>query len=316
MHLPFLSTKFQSIERRKGGGGGGKGGGGSGGKSGSSGGSKGGSSGGSSSGQKSSVPLSGSSGNGKSTATAYGSGGGKPITIPSGQYFSGRSAGGATRDEVYGSKQYGSGYPGVTGRGVAGRGFPFWFWPVIWGSTVGSSGAYLIDHEVIPFSLRIYGDSFNSSRLGGPMAEATFISGSTNTTFHLLSDNSTVSSLISSVDANCSSSLSSSSSTTPQPFNATAPGVPQPEQAIQYYRSSSVVLTLDGYNNSATLSSDDNAPDSPLPSGIDTTLLACLNSTIGQAAPLVDGAGMRWGTPSGPGLVGLVWVIWCISSLI
>ncbi|KAH7906651.1 hypothetical protein BJ138DRAFT_1093846 [Hygrophoropsis aurantiaca] len=310
MHIPFISTNIQNIGRRKGGGGGGsKGGSSSGGKSGSSGGSKGGSSGGSSgsSGKQTSVPLSGSSGS-KSSATAYGRGGGNPVTIPSGQLFAGRSAGGATRDQVYGSRQYGSGYPGVTGRGVAGRGFPFWFWPVIWGSAIGGSGSYLVDHE--------YGDSFNTSRLGGPMAEATFISSGTNTTFHLLADNSTVSSLITSVDGNCSSSLASSSSTTPQPFNASAPGVPQPEQAIQYYRSSTVVLTLDGYNNSATLSSDDNAPDSPLPSGIDTTLLDCLNYTIGQAAPLVDGAGLQFRTPSSVGLMGLVWVLWCISSLI
>ncbi|KAH0826755.1 hypothetical protein J3R83DRAFT_5165 [Lanmaoa asiatica] len=96
------------------------------------------------------------------------------------------------------------------------------------------------------------------------MAEVTFISNSTSTAFHVLSDNSTVSSLITSIYANCSSSLSSSSSTSPQVYNASMPGAPQPEQAIQYYRASSIVLTLDGYNNSATLGSDPNATDSPL----------------------------------------------------
>jgi hypothetical protein len=49
------------------------------------------------------------------------------------------------------------------------------------------------------------------------------------------------------------------------------------------------VLTLDGYNNSAALSNDENATNIPLPSGIDTTLMNCLNQTIGAAVPLVDG---------------------------
>ncbi|KIJ59965.1 hypothetical protein HYDPIDRAFT_117870 [Hydnomerulius pinastri MD-312] len=147
--------------------------------------------------------------------------------------------------------------------------------------------------------------------------EANFISNSTGTTFHVLSDNSTVSSLITTIDTNCSSSLSSSSSTTPQPFNATAPGVPQPEQAVQYFRSSSIVLTLDGYNNSATYNNDTNAPDSPLPSGIDMTLLDCLNQTISLAAPLINGASLPHPIiPSSAGFVGFVWLVWCLSSLV
>lgn len=145
------------------------------------------------------------------------------------------------------------------------------------------------------------------------MTEATFASSSTNTTFHVLSDNSTVSSLISSIDANCSSSLSSSSSTSPQRYNASLPGTPQPEQAIQYYRASSIVLTLDGYNNSATFSSDPNATDSALPSGIDMTLLDCLNQTIARSAPLVNGAGLQM-APSSVSLLGMLWFVWWILA--
>lgn len=43
---------------------------------------------------------------------------------------------------------YGSGYPGVASRGVGGLGFPFVFWPVIWGGGLGYGGAYLYNHEV------------------------------------------------------------------------------------------------------------------------------------------------------------------------
>ncbi|KAF9232574.1 hypothetical protein BU15DRAFT_67329 [Melanogaster broomeanus] len=302
MFVPILTPKLQSIERRKGGGGGGKtstGGSGttsSGGKSTSSG------------GKVTSVPLSGSMSTGKSTATAYGSGGGSPITIPSGQLFAGRTAGGGTRGQVFGTRTYGNGYPGITGPGVVGRGFPFWFWPVVWGNSAAST-AYLHDTE--------YGDSMNSSRVGGPMVEATFISNTMNTTFHVLSDNSTATSLVTTIDANCTAYLSSDSTSSLQPFNASAPGAPQPEQAIQYYRSSSIVLTLDGYNNSATLDSDPNATDSPLPSAIDLTLLDCLNQTIAAAAPLIDGAGPRWSTvPSTVPLVGLAWLVWILLSFV
>ncbi|KAI6039605.1 amino acid permease-domain-containing protein [Pisolithus marmoratus] len=144
------------------------------------------------------VPLSPSSNSsvslGKSSATAYGYGGGESIVIPCGQLFAGRSAGGGTRDQIFGGRSYGSGYPGITERGVSGRGFPFWFWPVVWSDTAADSQPYLNGSE--------YGDAYNSSRFGGSLMEATFISNnsSPNTTFHVLSDNSTVTSLIQSID--------------------------------------------------------------------------------------------------------------------
>ncbi|KAI5994575.1 hypothetical protein F5J12DRAFT_856930 [Pisolithus orientalis] len=200
-------------------------------------------SGGTSTGKLSSVPLSSSSSSsgslGKSSATAYGYGGGESIVIPPDELFARRSAGGGTRDQIFGSRTYGSGYPGITGRGVSGRGFPFWYWPVVWIDTAAESQPYLNGSE--------YGDAYNTSRFGGPLVEATFISNtsSPNTVFHVLSDNSTI---------------------------------------------VSVVLTLDGYNNSVTLSNNTNMTDSPLPPNIDTNLTVCLNQTIGLAVPLVDGA--------------------------
>jgi hypothetical protein len=127
------SSLAHYLEPRKGGGGGGRGGGGGGsghsmsstilslpvlhfsfpflvggssgkGSGGSNSGSKSGSKGGSSGSSK--VPVSDSKNlpNGKKVATSYGSGGGKPITIPRGQLFAGRTAGGGTRSEVYGNR--------------------------------------------------------------------------------------------------------------------------------------------------------------------------------------------------------------------
>ena len=142
------------------------------------------------------------------------------------------------------------------------------------------------------------------------MMSAAFPSTSQNTTFRVVADNTTVVSLISSIAANCSSNLGNTSAITPTTYDGSSTGPPQPEQAIQYYRASSVALTLDNYNNTGALGPD-GTPNTPLPSNIDTNLLNCLNDTIGAAVPLVDGAmGLAAGAPSNVGIVALVWIVW------
>ncbi|KAI0365780.1 hypothetical protein BV20DRAFT_972680 [Pilatotrama ljubarskyi] len=314
MYVPVITNLSQRLHPRKGGGG--RGGGGGGGKSGGSKGSTGSSGSDGSSGSSgsvgsrgASVPVSGST-VGRSNAVSYGSGTTKVVTIPAGQPFAGRSSGGATRGQVFGSQTYGSGYPGASGLGVAGRGFPFVFWPVIWGGGLGYGAAYLhANHE--------YGEPNNSSRPGGPMTQAAFSSNSTNTTFHVVADNSTVTALIASIKANCT--VASNSSSTPLAFNGNASD-PKPEQAVQYYRASSVVLTLDGYNDTTSLTNDTNAPHVPLPTNIDTTLLNCLNSTIGQAVPLFEDDSENSAVSSlampGTSLIGLAYLLWCLAHFL
>ncbi|KAJ6535187.1 hypothetical protein B0H10DRAFT_2144886 [Mycena sp. CBHHK59/15] len=291
MYVPFLTTpSTRQLARRRGGGksgGGAKGGGESGGAGGTS--------------RSSSVSTGGSS----RSATSYGGGGGKVVTIPSGQLFSGRTEGSGTRAQMFGTPTYGSGYPGITGRGVVGRGFPFYFWPLSFGAGGGiGTAAYLHSNSE-------YGHADNSSRPGGPIMTAAFQSNSTSgMTFRILADNSTVTDLIADISANCSSSLSAASATAPSPYNDSAVLPPQPEQVVQYYRASSIALSLDGYNNTAVFAAE-GTPDVPLPAGIDTTLLDCLNQTIGLAAPLVDGGGARWGAvPNNAGLLALAWLVW------
>ncbi len=117
----------------------------------------------------------------------------------------------------------------------------------------------------------------------------------------VLADKSTVSSLIGTVNANCSSYLSkdnTSSSPTPYTNQSTALG---PQKALQYYRASTAVLLLDGFD-SGVLNSTQNVntsvvPVISLPNGTDTRLLTCLNDTIGRAVPLID-AGFQTGPPA------------------
>lgn len=293
-----------------------------------------------------------------SSATSYGPGSTKREKIPSGEPFAGRTRGGGTRENVYGTpyvsetgyelfteraltdssllaRYYGSGYPGQSGGlGVAGRDFPYVYWPVVYDvPSPGYRPSYLYPHEVGPaFSfLRSsathvltlstpfqYGKPNNKSRIGGPEMQATFASRSPHTsTFHILSDNSTIVALIASIRTNCSSKYDPARSSTRPAAYTGAGRDPQPEQAVQYYRASSVVLTLDGYNDTAVLRTDGHAPAAPLPlpANVDRPLLNCLNATIGESVPLFNGADGQRALPGMMSVVILVFVMHVVRRM-
>ncbi|KAG5651417.1 hypothetical protein H0H81_008725 [Sphagnurus paluster] len=208
-------------------------------------------------------------------------GGGNAVAIKKGQPFAGRMQGGGKRTHIYGTWEYGSGYLGEEGRGVEGRPFPFYVWPVIWvGASTGSYDEYLYSTE--------YGLPDNTTRPGGRLTTLTYVSASSNdSTFRILTDNITATYLIASL-ATCNN-LSSASSPIPQNYAALIPiGTPLPVQAIQYYRASSVVLTIDGYNNTAALSPMGSVSNVLLPGTTDIALLNCLNHTIGSTVILIN----------------------------
>lgn len=104
------------------------------------------------------------------------------------------------------------------------------------------------------------------------------------------------------------------------PYDSTNTSQPQPESAVQYFRSSSFALTMNGYNNTAALPSNQpadnstappNIPDTPLPANhTDMTFLACVNSTFGEALPILDsGVLSRIEQTQMGGLIGLLWVL-------
>lgn len=127
----------------------------------------------------------------------------------------------------------------------------------------------------------------------------------------MISDNSTVASLISSLSANCS--LGASSSKAPTPYDGALTD-PQPGQAVQYYRASSVVLTLDGYNDTYAYSAAATNASVPLPRWVNATFLGCVNDTIGEAVPLISSARPTDRVPA-VGVVPLLWVLWYLLVL-
>ena len=119
------------------------------------------------------------------------------------------------------------------------------------------------------------------------MMQVTLPDYNSNTTLRILADNATVLSLLGSVANNCS--LGNTSAISPLPLNFSDVSAPMPEQAIQYYRGSSVVLTVEGYNDTAALSNYTSGPNTPLPGWMNESFVSCVNATIGEAVPLVNG---------------------------
>jgi len=104
------------------------------------------------------------------------------------------------------------------------------------------------------------------------------------------------------------------------PYSSANASQPRPENVVQYYRASSLALTLNGYNNTAQLPSNmpsnnntapPNIPDVPLPTNhTDLIFLACINSTIQQSLPIMNSASsMNALQCQLGGLVGLLWII-------
>jgi hypothetical protein len=144
-----------------------------------------------------------------------------------------------------------------------------------------------------------------SQRPGGNTSTVSIIprNSSITQTYRILGDQSSVETVLQAIEMQCSTNTSDQYIVTFTGFdsdtfsNAT---LPKPEQVVQWYRGSSFALSLDGYNNSASLRSQMPlnstdlslipalSADTPLPSNVDADFLACLNGTIGRSLPLFD----------------------------
>ncbi|CAE6337666.1 unnamed protein product [Rhizoctonia solani] len=292
-----ISNEPHSLYPRKGGGRGGGGGGGKGGK-----GAKG------STGSRGGKSISGLSGK---TASSGSRGGGVVTTIPSGSRFAGRQAGGATRDNVYGGSYYGSGYPyGSYGSTwVGGRPFPYYYWPV-----------YVGPHQY--YGSSEYGPANSTERPGGPMYTISVYTTdpkyNTTDVYRILGDQDSVGTVLAALQSNCSVVGGTMFDYDPT-SNDLAHSLPRIESVVQWYRSSSFALSLDGYNNSASaitpaaLSNNTQQlitallPSTPLPSNLDRAFLDCVNYTTATSLPLIDAGFSHLPPVNGLGLLFVLW---------
>jgi hypothetical protein len=198
-------------------------------------------------------------------------------------------------------RRFGSGYPNATTEGVEGRGFPFFFLPISYGPSPGYGLSDIYDHE--------YGKPDNKRRPGGPLHFLTIqppkslVEGPypdiPHMTLYVIADKSTLAAIKSAIMWLCPRSDLSPwvfadkvRVSKPKKLKGPAedPNGPVPEQAVGYYRGSSVALLLAGYNNSAQVI-DTNLEDTPLPSLADTAFFQCINRTIRESVPLVISKG-------------------------
>jgi len=204
-------------------------------------------------------------------------------------------------------RRYGSGYPNATTEGVKGRDLPFFFYPISYGPYPGYGPTFNYDHE--------YGGPDNKHRPGGRLhfliiqPPKSLVEGPypeiPPAVLYVISDEQTLKAIKSAIRWRCSRSDSSGwvladkvRVSKPRNFKGPAedPNGPFPEQAVGYYRGSSVALSLVGYNNTAqitdyTLQDRTSLVDTPLPSVADTAFFRCINTTIGQSTPLVIATG-------------------------
>ncbi|KAJ7458356.1 hypothetical protein B0H11DRAFT_1673407, partial [Mycena galericulata] len=186
--------------------------------------------------------------------------------------------GGGTRAEVFGGQKYGNGYP----HGVAGGNLSFYYWPVVW-SSGNTSDFYL-------YNTSEYGAPNDTTRPGGQLFSTMFKSNSSvGTVFRVLTDNTTLTALIHSINSTsgCASKNLTRTNITGVAFDPEL-AAPKPEQVIAYYRGSSAALSLDGYNNTSVFAVDDDTAEVALPGNIDGALMDCLNSTIRNYILLVE----------------------------
>lgn len=109
----------------------------------------------------------------------------------------------------------------------------------------------------------------------------------TRETYRMAGDRSSIAAVFNALVANCSITNTSDYST----YRPSRTSWPLQEQVIQYYRASSFVLSLDGYNNTGTYiprNKTRSIVTTPLPTTLNTTFLTCINSTIAASVPLVD----------------------------
>ncbi|KAG8815366.1 hypothetical protein FRC17_000736 [Serendipita sp. 399] len=236
--------------------------------------------------------------------SAWSAGGGDRRKIPSSTSsftlpFAGREYGGGTRKQIYGTRAYGSGYPygGFAATSIAGRPFPLVVWPISWGA------GYLGGEEYHD------GPSADFIRPGGPLGVTKV--GTTNVStwprvntteevYEIIGDKESMTFVMAQLVDRCKATpqwptaffLSSSANNGTTTTMSTST---RPEMVLQYYRASSFALAFPGYNNTFALPSSnprtthDWADSSPLPTNISrSSFLRCINSTIGDALPIIQ----------------------------
>ncbi|KIM21951.1 hypothetical protein M408DRAFT_79787 [Serendipita vermifera MAFF 305830] len=284
-------------------------------------------------------------------ATAFSFGGGPNQTFNGGT-FSGRTLGGGTRNEIYGTARYGSGYGKYTSSAggtmqyqsvltldVSGRDFPHGFPPLSFGNYSGGGEYYDVDSSDLPGILESH--SYNTAVLGQPeLPVYTLYVRTSNRSWFVVGDvaslnivNAVISLPVDQGGCNLvgliphaierygygyhnNNTTNEDSDTSGYNVGsvATEQGIMQaaifPWNVVQFYRGSSLALTMLEYDNAFAHNGNKNTDywaSTPLnTTGLDMNFLTCLNQTIAASIPIVDPTLVVRSRLSGSQIAGIV----------
>ncbi|KAG8782108.1 hypothetical protein FRC16_002718 [Serendipita sp. 398] len=211
----------------------------------------------------------------------WGGGGGKPDTISkdSKHPFEGRNFGGGKREEIRGTRVFGSGYPyGADNRStIAGRPFPFGAWPLYWDQN------FMGGDE--------YGPKYDAIRPGGFIASVPLrtttkhFNVTDDEVYYAIGDRESLLLLMVSFVTWCHVTPVWPSRFDPSSPNATI----KLENVIQYFRASSLALASPAYNNTfARASISDANVSTPLPEFMEySPFRRCVDDVAEKASAIV-----------------------------
>lgn len=140
------------------------------------------------------------------------------------------------------------------------------------------------------------------------ITEGTIRNVGNSTILHILGRNDTVNSLLSTIQSNCTSTANFS-------IDLAVPYASSLQTTLASFQSSAIVLTLDGFNQTAAEGGAPGTSGNPLPSTVDAHLVQCVNQTLALAAPQTT-SGASHNLQAGGSVVGAMGLVWIILRVL
>ncbi|KAG8817708.1 hypothetical protein FRC19_011186 [Serendipita sp. 401] len=239
----------------------------------------------------------------------WGGGGGKWAEVSGGHPFAGRTFGGAKREEVRGTRAFGSGYPyGADNQStLAGRPFPFGVWPLYWDQN-------FMDADE-------YGPQYDAVRPGGFIAYVPlrttkeYFNVTEDEVYYAIGDRESLLPLMISYVTWCHVNPAWPSKLDPSSPNATI----KLENVIQYFRGSSLALASPTYNNTFARTPNSEMQEStPPPEFVEySTFRKCVDSVTEKALAIVNKVPTEKAVDTFVStLPGIGWILGCVAILL
>ncbi|KAG8775589.1 hypothetical protein FRC15_000442 [Serendipita sp. 397] len=210
----------------------------------------------------------------------WGEGGGKWAKVSPRHPFAGRTFGGAKREEIRGTRAFGSGYPYGTGNHstIARRPFPFGVWPLYWDQNFMNADEYGPHYDVVRPGGFIAYIPLRTSKAHFNVTD--------DEVYYAVGDRESLLPLMVSYVTWCHVTPAWPSRLNPSLPNATI----KLENVVQYFRGSSFALASPGYNNTfARTTNSETKESTPLPGFMEySPFRKCVDSVTENALAIMN----------------------------